>query len=277
MSGFFLVVFSALTHSVWNVLLKSANDKYVFNAAMHLVNLIFFTAVYPVFFPEYLYFDAVSVYLAFFAAVFFTLYHLAVSTAYSHEDVSLVYPVTTASPLFIVLWATLFFSESISPAGFAGIVTIIFGAVTLNGSGAGRLKISRGFVYALLAAFFYSVGSMMDKLGVVATNAILYVYCLSFFMTLFLILFSGKKIVSARFNENKPKVIFAGVVVFVSFLTYRYSLTMIEVSYAAALRQVNAFFAAGIAIIFFREPLSRRRIAGTVIIVAGAALIRLGM
>ncbi len=160
MTGFIFIILSALSHSLWNILLKKSENKYAFNFYMHLVNISFFTILYPIFFSKYLYIDYQVVFSAFIAALFFTGYHLAVSTSYRYADVSLVYPITTSSPFFILVWAVLFLKEELSFIGVAGIIVTIIGTILLNKVKGGEgLKLSKGVGYAFLAAFFVFVRS----------------------------------------------------------------------------------------------------------------------
>jgi len=279
MIGFIFIIISALSHSLWNVLLKKSENKYAFNFFMHLVNISFFTLLYPLVFPDYLYFDLSVVLTAFVAALFFAGYHLAVSTSYRYADVSLVYPITTSSPFFILIWAVIFLKEDLTYVGVAGIFLTVFGTLTLNKRKGEGLKLGRGVMYALLAAFLYSFGALMDKKGVAQGNFILYVYSMSFFMTLFLFLFSRKsgEVTIKNVRKDAKWVLLAGVIVFASFTTYRYGLTMVELSYATALRQVNVLFGALLGMSFFGEKMTVNKALGTVIIMAGVILIKIGM
>ncbi|QAR33943.1 EamA family transporter [Geovibrio thiophilus] len=279
MTGFIFIVFSALCHSLWNVLLKRSSDKYAFNFFMHLVNLIFFTALFPVFFREYMYFDKGAVIYGLIGGTFFALYHLFISTAYRYSDVSSIYPITTSSPFFILIWATLFLGERLTFFGVSGIIFTVLGGIVLNGEKGSRIKPAKGTVFALLAAFSYSFGALADKGGVGGGNMIFYTYCLCFFMTSYLAVYSlrhrpfRKEFIMAE----KKYFIIAGVIVFLSFTSYRYGLTFMEVSYAAALRQVNAVFALIIGVFVFKEAFSLSKLTGTLIIVIGIVLIRFGM
>lgn len=279
MTGFVIIIFSAFSHSLWNMLLKKSENKYAFNFYMHLINVTFFTIMYPLVFPEYMYIDWTIVLSAFFAALFFSGYHLAVSTSYRYSDVSLVYPITTSSPFFILIWAVVFLKEDLTAVGVAGIVLTVFGTIFLNRVKGEGLKFGKGVLYALLAAFLYSFGALVDKKGVSQGNFILYVYCMSFFMTTFLYLFSRRSggIAFKNIKKDLKWVIIAGVIVFASFTSYRYGLTMVELSYAAALRQVNVLFGAFLGLMLFREKLTVNKLLGTVIIMAGVILIRIGM
>jgi drug/metabolite transporter (DMT)-like permease len=216
---------------------------------------------------------------AFVAAVFFTAYHLAVSTSYRFADVSLVYPITTSSPLFILIWAVLFLHEDLTLIGVSGIFLTVSGTLIINRVKGEGFKLTKGVAFAVAAAFFYSIGALVDKKGVSQGNFILYVYSMSFFMTSFLFIFSRKS-GELKFSKVKKEiwwVFFAGVIVFASFTTYRYGLTMVELSYATALRQVNVLFGAAMGLLFFKEKFTFYRLLGTIIIMSGVVLIRVGM
>jgi drug/metabolite transporter (DMT)-like permease len=279
MTGFLFILLSALSHSLWNMLLKKSQNKYAFNFYMHLVNISFFSFLYVTVFPDYLFFDFPTVAVAFVAAMFFSAYHLFVSSSYKYADVSLVYPITTSSPFFILIWAVLFLKEELTAVGVAGIVLTVFGTVVLNSVRGRGISLGKGVLYAFLAAFMYSFGALMDKKGVGLGNFILYVYSMSFFMTAFLFLYSRKsgELTISNIKTDAKWVVLAGLIVFVSFISYRYGLTTVELSYATALRQVNVLFGAVFGMLMFGEKITVNKALGTVIIMAGVVLIRLGM
>ncbi|ADD68565.1 protein of unknown function DUF6 transmembrane [Denitrovibrio acetiphilus DSM 12809] len=279
MIGFIFIIFSALSHSLWNMLLKKSENKYAFNFYMHLINITFFTLLYPLIFSDYLYFNGGVVLSAFIAALFFTGYHLSVSTSYRYADVSLVYPITTSSPFFILIWAVIFLKEDLTAVGVAGVILTILGTIVLNRIKGGGVKLGRGVLFALLAAFLYSFGALMDKKGVSQGNFILYVYSMSVFMTFFLFLYSRRsgELKISKVRKDVKWVVLAGIVVFASFTSYRYGLTMIELSYATALRQVNVLFGAFFGMVLFAEKMTINKALGTLIIMAGVVLIRVGM
>lgn len=268
-----------MCHSIWNILLKHSSDKYSFNLFMHLVNLALFTLIYPIFFREYMFIDIQALIYGAIGAIFFAFYHLFLSTAYKHSDISSVYPITTSSPLFIAIWASLFMNEQLSTFGIIGIITTVLGGIVLNGVHNLLKKPNTGMIFALLAAFAYSFGALADKAGVGTENNIFYVYCLCFFMSLDLSIVGLKqKSFKLDFLKKEYKsVVLAGAIVFLSFMTYRVGLTYIEVSYASALRQINALFALLMGVFIFKEALTTNKLLGTLIIISGVILIRFGM
>jgi uncharacterized membrane protein len=279
MNGFALIIISALMHSLWNLLLKKTDNKFVFNYQMHLINLSVFTLAYPVFFKNYLFFDLKSVIYGFISASFFALYHLCLTKAYTLDDASLIYPITTSSPLFVLIWATLFLNEKLSFSGILGILIIIFGVITISGIKIVKLNFHSGILWAIMSSFFYSIGSISDKIGVGNLNFILYVYSLVFFMTMFLTLFSTKYC-NNHFNffkQNFRLIIICGIIVFFSFITYRAGLKDFQVSYASALRQISSLFGAIMSVIFLKEIFRFNRVVGAILIVTGTILIKISI
>jgi len=279
MVGFSLIIFSAFMHSVWNALLKKANNKYIFNYQMHLINLFIFTLLYPILFRKFMFFEFSAVIFGFLSAIFFSLYHLFLSTSYIYADVSLIYPVTTSSPLLVVIWAYLFLDEKITSFGLLGIFIITIGVITMHFTKIKGSIDNKGFLYALLAAFFYSIGSIIDKIGVSIENFILYVYSLVFFMSTILAIQAGLKFKNhiTYFYENKKFVLFGGAIIFLSFLTYRIGLTYMQVSYATSLRQMNAIFGVLISAFLLKEHVTFKRVIGAILIFLGAFLIKFSL
>jgi drug/metabolite transporter (DMT)-like permease len=226
-----------------------------------------------------MFFDFSAVLFGFLSAIFFSLYHLFLSTSYIYADVSLIYPVTTSSPLLVVIWAKLFLDEKITLFGLLGIFIITVGVIIMHLTKIKGSIDNKGFLYALLAAFFYSIGSIIDKFGVSIDNFILYIYSLVFFMTLILAAQANLRFNNHinHFIKNKKYVLFGGSVIFLSFLTYRLGLTYMQVSYATSLRQVNAIFGVIISAFLLKEHITFKRIVGTLIIFIGAFLIKFSL
>ena len=279
MNGFMLIVVSAFMHSLWNLILKKSDNKFVFNYQMHLVNLTVFTFAYPIFFNNYLFFDFKAIMFGFISASFFALYHLCLTKAYTLDDATIVYPITTSSPLFVLFWATIFLNEKLSFYGILGILIIIIGVITISGLKIIGLNFNSGVLWAILSTFFYSIGSISDKIGVGNLNFILYVYSLVFFMTSFLTLFSTKYCSNhiAFFKKNFRSILICGIIVFFSFMTYRAGLVSFQVSYASALRQVSSLFGAILSVIFLKEVFRLNRFIGAILIVTGTILIKISL
>jgi phosphonate utilization associated putative membrane protein len=95
-----------------------------------------------------------------------TLYFIALRRAYHYAPVALVYPLARSSPLLILLWSWLFFSDELSLAESAAIGVSVIGLWIVAASS--RDGDSRhALPWTLLAAFCTSLYSLSDKAAVV--------------------------------------------------------------------------------------------------------------
>ena len=287
-AAFAWILFSAVMHAAWNLILKTARHKLEFNVFMHGSAIAIFS-LYWVFahggspFPRG---DLLLYALG--AGFFFSLYHACLTASYERIDVSLAYPLTTTGPLYIPLWACLFLDERISPLGAAGIAVTFLGTYLLQMrelSWVGlslplRSLRSPGVLLALAAGACYSVGAVVDKRGVTLTDVFLYTYYLDVALFLFLLANVLSTTSGARFREeiraHWPRGLLAGGILFASFLTYRIGLQRTNVSYAVSIRQVSAVFGVLGGILLFRERFGRARLAGAVLLAAGVACLKMG-
>ncbi|MBI9090839.1 MAG: EamA family transporter [Desulfobacterium sp.] len=288
LKGFLFIVASALFHVLWNSSLKMSDDK---PSAVLLMMVVTVTG----FVPYVLWWCPVerlfvpSIFLSALAAgFFFFLYQYFVAISYDKGDLTLVYPLTVTGPVYIVLWSYLFLGERISLAGAGGILLIIYGAVTLQtdrftffpGDAKRFTQKRAGVLTALCAAFFYSFGAVADKLGVMGGNIVLYTMTLSVIMLIFhltrMIFQKQTGSVKKELKANPLVIAGGGVVMLLSFITFRIGLEEVYASYASALRQVSTLFGLGIGYLVFKETLTFRRILSSCFIVAGAVLIKIG-
>ncbi len=282
MSSFLLVVISAVFHAGWNLALKFSKDKVVYSVHIQVIAPILFTPVVLIWYPESLTFHKSTLIFAFASAFFFALYQVLVAVAYKYADVSMVYPITTSSPLFIVVWAYFILHEHITLGGVIGIVLIIGGGYVMNLTRGTNATATKGVIFAIMSALFYSFGALLDKMGVNSVDTVLYIYAMLIFMAFFsyLLSFVVERKHKAK-NEHKPTewklTIIGGVAIALSTVTYRLGLEGMQVSYATSLRQISAIFGVAIGIIFLKEYAGGKRIIGALIICAGIVLIRLGM
>lgn len=276
--SFFLIILSAFFHSSWNVLLKNASNKHGFTVQIHIAASVIMTIFLPIFFPEALQFDKTTVLFALCSSFFFSFYQIFVASAYKYADVSMVYPITTSSPLFVIVWAYFLLDEKITAAGFVGIMLIIAGCYIMNMTRGSNKLAFKGIFMAVLAALFYSFGAMADKMGVLSVNTALYIYLMTVFMTIFMAFFVGIAHLNTKSSKIQWKLVLLGGLVLIGSTTfYRIGLIDIPIAYATSIRQVSSFFGLLMGIFFFKESYGIKRAIGCVVIISGIVLIRLGM
>ena len=285
--AFTLILFSAFMHALWNLLVKRSKDKTVFIWWMFVTSGSLMVLVLPMAGP----FPLPSwrvIGLAAIGAVCFMLYHLFTGRAYRSGDLSLIYPLAQTSMFWVPIWGVLILGEKVSGFGTAGIGLILFGPYSIQLRALAWSEVTRPFrnlrdpavMAALAAGFIYSIGSVIDKTGVMLYSPFHFTFLLVDFMLLFMTLnvmrpkYRGR--VMAEFRNSRLLVILSGPVIMASFLSFRYGLQMAPMSYAVPVRQVSLLIGVLIGVLFLGETCGRIRLIATLLVLTGAALIRLG-
>jgi uncharacterized membrane protein len=287
LEGFLLILLSAFFHILWNTFLKGTQDKtsaIVGIMAIAALGMTLYTwlsgAAAGAFRPEVLLSAGT-------AGFFFFLYQHYVARALNLGELSRIYPLTVTGPIYIAVWSYFLLQERISLLGGLGILVIIYGAITIQTNSL-RLPLRQllgedlkasGALFAILAAFFYSFGAVADKVGVSVGQVSAYTMDLCLVMALFHITFAllqKRASTAASYILSHPLPVLAGgATLMLSFITFRFGLEQVYASYASALRQVSTLFGIGIAYFVFREPFGPSRVLGTLLIILGAAALKL--
>jgi drug/metabolite transporter (DMT)-like permease len=284
--AFTLILFSALMHAFWNLLVKRSQDKTVFIWWMFVASGSLMVMALPVVgsfpLPSWR-----VVGLAAMGGVCFMLYHLFTGRAYRSGDLSLIYPLAQTSMFWVPVWGVLILDEKVSALGLSGIGLILLGAYSIQLRALAWNEVIRPFrnlrdpavLAALAAGFIYSIGSVIDKTGVMLYSPFHFTFMLVAFMLLFMTLnimrakYRGR--VVAEFRNSRGLVLISGPVIMASFISFRYGLQMAPMSYAVPVRQVSLLIGVLIGVLFLGESCGRIRFIATLFVLAGAALIRL--
>ena len=282
-----LIIISAVMHAFWNLLVKRSRDKTVFIWWMFIASGTLMNLVLPFAGP----FPPVSARLlglVVAGAACFVLYHLFNGRAYRSGDLSLTYPLSQTSMLWVPLWGVLLLGERFSWAGVCGIALIAVGAWCVQLRALAWREVVRplrslndpAVQAALAAGFIYSVGSIIDKTGVTGYDPFHFTYllvvCMFLLMSLNLSRPRYRHRILAEWHHSRCLILASGPVMLGSFLTFRYGLKLAPVSYAVPVRQVSLLVGVLIGTLFLGEECGRIRFTAALLILAGVALIRLG-
>ncbi|MFC1803099.1 EamA family transporter [Thermoproteota archaeon] len=280
----FLVLVSAVSHGLWNYLAKAGKDKESFMLLLNILSLILFLPFFYIILPD-LYFPLNILPYLLVSGLAETLYFLGLGKAYETGDLSIVYPVARSSPVFVTIAAFLFLGEDISIWGVVGIFVIFFGVYILHLKGlsmediTGPIKyLSTGSSrYAILAAFGTTVYSISDKLGVTSVDPLLYAFWLGFFITGMLTITTlyrkGIKKLKTELKGSITKITLAGVLMKGGYIMVLYSMSLAQVSYILAIRQISIVLGALIGVLFLKEKYGKIRIIGSIIIFLGVYIL----
>lgn len=286
---FIYIVVSGFFHALYNYKMRSYNDQPNFLASMFFIAAI--TAILTSQIANYNFIQTIqNPHLIYGAAFFYSLYQFFVSKAYETGDISMVYPLTVLSPAIIPIWALIFLNEQISIKLVLGICLAITGAVTIKLKSLSLTELNKAFRfskdytagrYALISSVFYSIAAIFDKAAIGSNQVVPYMSVLLTFMAANLFIISAirhygapiKKKHALPLKDNLLNIIFSGIIVYLSFITFREALKETYVSIAVPLRLVSILFATFLGIMFLHEKLQKKRAIGALLIIAGIAII----
>lgn len=270
------VLFGALLHAGWNALVKSSSDKALDTALIHVIgSLIGVPLLAVVGLPpaESWPYIAASV-------VIHVGYYVALTGAYQHGDLGLTYPLMRGTaPMLVALSTSVMLGESLSALGWAGVIGISAGVLSL-GLSRHALDSPRAVRFALANAVVIAVYTVVDALGARASGNALQYVALLFVLDgwPFGLLVLGRRGVAVALpyvRQRWPIAAGAAVASLSSYGIALWAMTQAPVAVVAALRETSVLFATLIGVWFLKEVFTLRRLAGTLAIVAGVFALRL--
>lgn len=281
---FTLVMASAVSHALWNYVAKEAGDKDSFMLLLNVLSLALFLPVFYVILPE-IYFPVEILPFLLASGVAETIYFLALGKAYEEGDLSVVYPVARSSPMFVAIAASILIGERVTLWGALGIALILVGVYVLHLKGWSGEELARPLKalgapasrYAFVAALGTTVYSISDKMGVTAVDPLLYSFWLGFIITgmlsLVIVRRRGVGTIKKELRGSMLRVSVAGVLMKGGYMLVLVAMSLAQVSYILALRQVSVVLGAALGVIFLKERYGGVRIVGSAIIFLGVYLL----
>jgi len=202
--------------------------------------------------------------------------------------VSRAVPITSAYPLFNLLWATLLANEAITVPIVVGAFAIVFGIWLLSQKGNENVEATEkrtlviGVVYALLAAIIWSIGITLINLVVKETTDLEHALAINIIRTSAIAasLLAFAPIIDREHGFLKMQkktfaaLVFGGLVALgLGWFLLIYSFTQTTGAQAVPISSTTPLFSTLSAIIFLHEKVTLKDIAGSIIIVAGIFLL----
>jgi drug/metabolite transporter (DMT)-like permease len=275
---FFAVLAGAAMHASWNAVLKFGDrwSALALIALGHgfvaLLTLPFVGSIAPAAWP----FLALSMALH-------VGYRVFLVKAYEAGDMSQVYPLARGSaPLLTALVGLLVLGDTVPPLALAGIVIIALGIVLMSLKGSADLsRMNRHALgYALITALFISAYTLADGLGArAALNPHAYAALLFVIDTPVTVAVAYALRGKALFSSMRGQVgkgLMGGALSLGSYWIAIWAMTKVPIAQVAALRETSVLFGVLIAVVLLGERFTLPRVGAAVLIVCGAALMRLG-
>ena len=289
---FFLALASALFYSFRGILEKRIIhnvDKYILGLAIRLFAVPFFFL--PFLWSPHAFISPLHLGLQFWLVIAFiccistpietVLYYKALQT----EEVTLVLPILALGPGLTVLWCSLTLHEIPHMFGVIGVVCLVFGVYALKIGHAREgllqpihhLRNNPAIRFMFVVMLSSSFSSVLDKIGVINSNAYMYGLINYIFVSLSLFLIAFYK---ARHNlrqliTHKKNFLIIGSVIAAYTVLKFVALQTGFAGYVGAVRASYLLFTMIMGILFLKEKgWKEKTLAGT-FIVFGLILIKL--
>lgn len=271
-----LVLVGALLHAGWNALVKSSTDKTLDTALIHVLcsflalPVCWYVGLPP---PEAWPFIAASL-------TIHVGYYFALSGAYRYGELGLTYPLMRGTaPMLVAVASMLVLGEDLSGMGSLGVV-LISGGVLLLGASAGLMRHRKAVLYALSNAILIALYTVVDAKGArISGNVVQYVamlFVLDGWPFAVLVFLHRKGRIWAYVQGRWPLALGGAVASVGSYAIALWAMTVAPMAMVAALRETSVLFAAILGAWFLKEHWTTNRVLGTVSVVGGVMVLRLG-
>lgn len=265
LTALILALGSAVLHAVWNLLLGRAKDVQAATAATFLVSV---TVALP-FAVVWWHADRAVWPYAVASTLLESLYVVALAAAYRRSDVSLVYPLTRGlAPVLVLGFAVLWLGHRASAAEAVGVLLVATGVVLVRGLGA-RAD-AAALVWTVTIAATIAAYTLVDRAGIHRAGALTY-----FVLTLVgpCVVYTPLVGTRAIRRELGWAVAAAGLANLGSFTLGLLALRHGTAAAVLAVRSSSVVIATALAGRLLAERVSRTRLAGSVLVFAGIALL----
>jgi drug/metabolite transporter (DMT)-like permease len=271
-----VVLGSAMLHAVWNAIIKGGADKLIEASMKATGGGIAVLAVLPFLQtppPECWPYLAGTICIHFF-------YYLFIAYAYRGADLSYAYTIMRgSSPLFTALVSVFILSETLSAVGWTGVLMLSAGVLILAVDCIrwGGFSLS-STILAMANAFVIMGYTLVDGHGVrFAETAVSYTcwvfFCNAFPITIFTMVMRRK--IYARYIIKRWKYgLLGGICSLFAYGFALWGMTRAPIATVAALRETSVVFGMLFAVLFLKEKVTPERIAGVILVLAGATIMR---
>jgi len=286
MSWFIFAISTAFLESVRDIFNKktvSQIDEYILVFSFNLLTAIF---AFPLLFLSDIpnlgnnYFYALIA-IGLFNTIAFLLFFKAIKAS----DLSIVAPITTLSPIFLLITSPILVGEFPNAIGILGIFIIVIGAYVLKfqDKTSGYLAPFKSLIKETGAKLMFgvvlvwSITANVDKIGVQNSSPIIWTITAHLSVALFIlpIVFWKSKVNIQNFKSNFRNLILIGFINTLAILCQMSALQLALVSFVIAVKRTSALFNVLWGWLIFREQGIKERIAGSIIMILGVVVITL--
>lgn len=267
-----LALAAAVVHAGWNTLLAGEEDTHAACAVGIAVGVVLLAPVAIVRWDV----DAAAVPYLLASASLELVYLALLATAYTRAQLSVVYPIARGtSPVLVLLVSVTALGVALSAGAVVGALLVAVGVVLVRGLG----DEARGRDVGLALAIGACIASytLVDKEGITHADPLAYLFVVFGLLALGYLAGVARLRGTATLRAAAgPRVLLIGVGFVASYGLTLAALERAAAAPVAAVRETSVLLATAFAAVVLQERVTRGRVAGAVVVVAGIAAIALG-
>jgi drug/metabolite transporter (DMT)-like permease len=265
-----IVLTAAVFHASWNAVVKSSGDRLIsMSIILGMGAVLSLPAVFFLPFPDAAAWPYITA-----SVILHVPYNFMLARAYSHGDLSHIYPIARGSaPLYVALFAALFFGEVLNTGETIAILTICGGILSLAVVGQRHAVGFKPLLYALFIGFLIGLYTVADGAGVRQTE-------ISFSYIAWLFLIQGVIIIgltvwrrwgTVRVNTRKvwKASVTGGIVGNLAYAMVIWAMSLTPMAHVSSLRETSVIVAALIGTRLLGETGGRWRVVAAGVVAFG--------
>lgn len=265
-----LALGAAFLHAFWNVFLGRSNDVEAATAVVLVFSVLLFAPVAA--FAGHVTWAAAPWIAA--SSALELAYFALLAAAYRRSEVSLVYPVARGLAPVAVLVIAVAAGRSTSTGQVLGVIAVGTGVFLVRGLA--RKADTRGLLFGVAIACCIAGYTLVDKEGVRHASPIPYLELVlagpAFVYLAAMLVARGRAAVRAEIRPVNGLLAAAG---FGAYSLVLAALQLAPAASVAAVRETSVVIATVMAALFLHERVTRVRLAGSIVVAGGIALLAL--
>ncbi|HQP10248.1 MAG TPA: DMT family transporter [Candidatus Omnitrophota bacterium] len=204
--------------------------------------------------------------------------------ALKESDLSLAVPMQALTPLFLLITSPVMLGEFPGIFGGVGVIFIVLGAYILHFKerltkgfwGPFKSLISeRGSRYMLIVAVLYSVSGNLDKIGVIHSSPLMWIFSLDLAVTIVLgaVALKCTRNIGSQVREAWPLLLALGICSGLGLIFQMIAIRMTIIPYLIAVKRTSVIMTSLFGFFLFKEKELRERLIGAILMVLGVLII----
>ncbi len=273
-SIYFLILFAAFLHALWNIIIKSLDYSLAGIAVkVFFQSIIFFPFIFFVPFPE-----GITWFYITCSFLLHSLYFILLGTMYDRKDLTFIYPVARGcAPIFVTILSFIFLKDIIPFFGLVGIL-IICVALLLISFNSFNTKIDfKTIGISIFIAFLISIYTFSDGAGVRSVDNSLSFIVWNFFLggwiSIGYVYLTKREDLFSLKIKDLILILSATIVSFTAYAIIIWSMKYEPFGIVASMRESSIIFAPLLGLIFLKEKISSIRIISSILFFLGVVFI----